>query len=263
MMLRIWIAYKVEMMKALRQRFTYVGMALVLMTVALAPLLRGLEIDGESDYEYLGFAAPTALNIIGLLVILIYGGGLISTEMASGTIRLVLVRPLLRHEWLLAKVLLAMTYVVALAAGVSVAAWATVLFFGDAVGVASGGEMAFTAGEVFIAYTVGCVVVLLPLWTAAAYAVMIGTLVRNVAAAVTLAVGCWFLLDMFKYPLGIAPYVFTSYLDTPWQPFRDLVSTATPPDWFALMPCVAISLLYGLGFVAVAILVFHRRNIQP
>ncbi len=263
MMPRIWNAYQVELTKALRHRFTYIGLVLVLLTVLLAPLLHGIEVDGESDYDFIGFAAPTALNIIGLLIILIYCSGLIATEVGSGTIRLVLVRPLRRHEFLLAKVLLAMTYVVVLAIGVSCAAWAAVLFFGDAVGVTSGGEMAFTAGEVSVTYVVGGMAVLLPLWTAALYALMVGTFVRSAVAAVTIAVGCWFLLDMFKYPLGIAPYVFTTYLDVPWQPFRDLVSTATPPDWLMLVPCTTVSLLYALAFLLVAILVFHRRNIQP
>ena len=96
MIVRVWIAYKLEVLKAIRLKFTYLGPALVVLTVAAMPLLQRFERDGVSDYAFIAYTTPVALNLVGLILLLAYCASLVSNELASGTIRTLLVRPLRR-----------------------------------------------------------------------------------------------------------------------------------------------------------------------
>jgi len=73
-------------------------------------------------------------------------------------------------------------------------------------------------------------------------------------------VGLWVLIDLVKYPLGIAPFVFTSYLERPWQVFSDRCE-AVDAWWFPMLyQCLACSGVTFFACTALAILVIRRRN---
>jgi ABC-type transport system involved in multi-copper enzyme maturation permease subunit len=129
--------------------------------------------------------------------------------------------------------------------------------------VSYGGELIYTGGELFRAYALGLLVQLLPLFATVSYGVMVSTLTRSPAAAITATVGLWLLLDTVKYPLGVAPYLFTSYFETPWQPFVARVSNDLATAWFPDAGyCLGISAAYGLVFMATALIAFQRRNLH-
>ncbi|MDX9971433.1 MAG: ABC transporter permease subunit [FCB group bacterium] len=259
---RIYAAYQFELAKAIRMRSTYLGFILVALAVLAAPLLHHLHRDAESDYTFLVLATPATLNLLGVVVLLAYCAGLVASELGGGTARLALVRPILRHEFLFAKLLLGMTYAVALAVLVSVLAWGLVIVFGDLVGITTGGELVFTGGQVLRAYVFGLGLSMFPMFAAVAYALMISTFTRSSAAAITAALGIWFLADAVKYPLKVDQYLFTTYFEMPWDPFRDMVDHSMDPQW---MPgaawCVGISLATMAVCLIVSVVLFRRRNL--
>lgn len=263
MMRRIAIAYRVELDKALRRRFTYLGFILTILALAAAPLVQRIHADGESDYTFIAFATPATLNLLGLLFLLAYCAGLVSSEVGSGTVRLILVRPVGRTAFVVAKLLLGFTLAAALTAFVGLLNWGIVLAIGDARGISYGGELLFTSNEVLQTYIRGSLLGLAPLFAAVAYAILVSTLTRSTGAAIGAAVAVWFLVDLVKHPLGLAPYLFSSYLEVPWAPFQAQVANAVDPRW---MPdaahCLAASLSAIVAFSAAAVLVFRRRDLH-
>jgi hypothetical protein len=55
--------------------------------------------------------------LLGLIVLLMFSGSMMSSEFSRGTARLIAVRPVLRSEFVLAKILLGMTYAVVWCSG--------------------------------------------------------------------------------------------------------------------------------------------------
>lgn len=262
MIARVWTAYTVELTKALRLRFTYIGPLLIALVVFSFLPVRPIEKDGVSDYGFIALATPAALNVVGLLFILAYCGGLISSELGSGTVRFMLTRPLYRRDFILAKLAFGMSYALALGLFTAALSWGIVALMGDTAGVSYGGELIHSSRAMALAYLYAFLLGLAPLWAAVAYAVMISSLTRSPAAAIGAAVGLWFAVDLLKYPFRFAPFFFGTYLEAPWQRFAAHVENlpvAWAPDAYYW---VGLSLVSGTVFVAVALLVMARRNLH-
>ncbi len=262
MIRRIWTAYTVELIKARRLWFTYIGPVLVVLAVLGAPLLRPIERDGVSDYGFIAYATPVALNLLGLVLLLTYCAGLISSELSGGSIRMVLVRPLRRCEFLAAKLLLGMTYAVVLTVLVGMTSWLLAFTFGELAGVSYGGEVIYTAGQMRNAYLLGMLLSLVPQFAAVAYALMLSTFTRNTGAAIGAAIGLWIVLDTLKHPLRISPYLFSTYLEVPWKVFSNygemLDASWLPAVKYGLATSVASFVLFA--FIAGCTL--SRRNLH-
>ena len=259
---RIWTAYRFEVEKAVRRKFTYVGLILVVIAAASALLIRPVVNDGESDYAFIAYATPIALNLLGLLLLVTYCAGLVSTELGSGSICLVLLRPIRRYEFLIAKMLLGVTYAAMLTAVVAAVTWGIALAFGDLTGVAYGGETVFTGADVLTAYLLGALLVIVPQAAVAAYAVMMSTLVRSTGAATGGAVGVILAIDIVKHPLHITPFVFTTYLEAPWRVFVsrcDGIEASWFPETTYLLLTSVISMI---AFMAIAIFSLSRRDLR-
>ena len=262
MMQRVANAYLVECIKAMRSKSAYAGPLLIVVMALFTPLIQPIGEDSSSAYSFIAFSTPMVLNLLGLLLILTYCAGLVSSETSSGTIRLILVRPLLRHEFLLAKLLHGMTYALLLTALAGAAAWSIAAVLGKLAGVEYGGEMLFTSTHMASTYVLGATVVLAPQFAAVAYAIMLSTLVRSTGAAVGAAIGIWIVLDTIKYPLRIAPFLFSTYMETPWQVFT-MNSEGMDASWTpSIYYCLATSLCSIAVFTAIAIYALRRRNIQ-
>lgn len=262
MMQRVWNAYLFECIKAMRSKSAYVGPLLVIVMSLFAPLIQPITEDGSSAYSFIAFSTPMVLNLLGLLLILTYCAGLVSAETSSGTIRLILVRPLLRHEFLLAKLFHGMTYAVLLTLLVGASTWTVAAIKGNLSGIVYGGELLYTSTRMASTYALGAALVLAPQFAAVAYAVMLSTVVRSTGAAVGAAIGIWVVLDTIKYPLHIAPFLFSSYMEMPWQVFTmncEGLDAAWAPSVYY---CLATSLSSVAVFMAVAIYSLRRRNIQ-
>jgi len=256
---RIWAAYAVELTKALRHKYTYVGPALLAVAVAVCLALRPVARDGVGDYGFVAVATAIASSLLGLIVLLVYGAGLVASE-PYGALRHSLTRPVARHELLLAKAALGMTYAAVLTLTTGGTAWALAYLLGDLTGVACGGELVFPAGDMISAYVLGALLVLAPQWAAVAYALFWSTCVRNPIVAAVLAVSFWAVVDAIKYPLGIDAYLFSSYIERPWEVFAARVD-GLDASWFPMAwQCLAASLGGWCVFTAAAVARFHRRD---
>ncbi len=261
MMGRIWIAYKLELAKAVRLKATYIGPLLVVVLILFLPFVRGIGRDGASSYAFVAYSTSLALDVVVLLLVLIYSSALVSGELGSGTMRIVLVRPLRRREFLAAKLLHGMTYAAGLTALVAGMVWITAMALGELTAITYGGEVLFTLDEMGMAYGVGLLLSLLPQFAAVGFAVMLSTLTRSVGTAITASVGLWAVLDVAKYPLFIEDYFFGTYIERAWGGFRGQCD-ALDPSWFPMAYyCVAVSLVSYAVFAAVAGYVLSRRNL--
>lgn len=258
---RIFTAYLMEIVKAVRLKSTFIGPGLVMLAIAMTPLVHPLEHDGASDYDFIAYATPMALNLLGFLVLLIYCAGLVSTELSTGTICMALVRPLRRREFLAAKLLMGMTYAAALSLLAALTAWGIAYALGDLSGVRSGGEVIYTDTEMRLTFCAALLMNLLPQFAAVAYTILISTCTRSTSAAIGSAVGIWIFLDFLKYPLGLAPFLFSSYMESSWQVFADrcnaLEAFWLPTAYYgALTSVLSMILLFGS-----ALFVLSRRNL--
>jgi ABC-2 type transport system permease protein len=259
---RIWIAYWLELSKAIRARGTYVGPALVAATALCAPLLYRFARDGESDYTFIASATPLALNVVGFVLTVIFCAGLVSSELSSGTLRMILVRPIRRTEILLAKFMLGMTYTLSLTAITAILSWTLAHVLGELLGIGMGGEMLYTGRDMASAYALGLVLNLAPQAATVGYGLLISTLCRNTGSAIGVAVGIWVVLDALKYELGFARGWFTTYLDTPWVVFESYCS-GLDAAWFPDAGyCLGVCLGTTAVFLSIAAVVLQRRNLH-
>ena len=257
---RIWNAFRVEWSKALRNRLSYAGPLLILITVAAAaasPLFRGT----PYSYAFVGYATSAALNHLGFVVLLAFSATLVASDRSHGTLRLLLVRPIQRHELLLAKFLMATAYAALLVIVTALAAWSVPMAMGELLGVSYGGELIYADNAMRTAYGLGMLLALLPLLAAAACGLCISVFARNNATAVLVALGGWLTLEVIKHPLGIAPLVMTTYLEVPWRVFASHAD-GVPATWMPMAAtCAAVSIGTMVIALAVAIAVFRRKNL--
>lgn len=258
---RITAIFLVELSKAVRLKFTYIGPLLVVLVVLCVPLMDKIERDDISDYGFIAKATPMAVNLVGLLILLVYCAGLMASELNSGSIQMALIRPIRRHEFFLAKLLLGMTYAVLLTVLAAATSWLLVLVFGDASGVSFGGEVQVTSSQMAGTYVIALLLDLFPQFAAVAFALMISTLTTSPSAAIGTTIGIWVSLDAIKYSIQIDRLLFSSYLEMPWQVFADYCD-ALDASWFPeAYWLVGTSVLTFTICVAVAIFSLSRRNL--
>ena len=91
---------------------------------------------------------------------------------------------------------------------------------------------------------------------------MISTFMKSNASSVVTAIGIWLVLDAVKYPLHIAGILFASYVDTPWECFRNQCDGLTAEWGQSLYWCLGTSLIAAAIFSAAAIVALHRRDLH-
>jgi len=260
MIKRVLIAYGVELVKASRQRFPLLGILAVIAVAAASSLAHPISVDDNGDYAFIAYAAPLAINLLGLIVLLCFSANLISSEFDRGLIRTALVRPLHRREFLVAKLLTGMTYALILALLGAITAWTLVFLFGDMGGVHYGAEVVYSDSAMRTAFLIALGLNVLTLFAAVAYAVFVSVCTRSPATAIGVTISLWLLVDIVKYPLHIAPYVFSTYLDTPWRIFADRCDALDAPWLPSLNHILLASAAWFLLFFSSAIFVMARRN---
>jgi ABC-2 type transport system permease protein len=258
---RVWAAYQFEFSKTARRRATYAGpVAVVLMVLIVWYQYTGGRADADG-LRFIAVATPIALNLLGLLLVVVFSSGLIAGEVGSGSIRLALTRPIRRSELLAGKILLAMTYAAALTAIAGMTAWGVAMAAHGIQGVEYGGDVWYTGTEMFYTYLVCALLGLFPLFAACAYGAMWSAVFSNGGAAVGAAVVVWIMVDAIKEPLGISPLLFTSYVETSWAVFSDRCDLLEP-TWFPnAYRSIAASVSAFVIFSGIAHIALDRRNV--
>lgn len=261
MIKRIWLLYRIEVFKASRRRQPYVGPVLLAVLVFLSPLVHPIAKDGAQDYGFIAYVTPVALNFLGFIMLLTFSATLVASETARGNVRAILLRPVRREEFILAKLLLGFSYAALLTAVVSLCAWAVARMMGDLMGVHVGGELVFTSDQMWKSYAVGALLSLLPQWAGVSVALLFSTLARSSSMAISLSLGSWILVDLAKYPLGIAPFIFTTYMEAPWSIFSGQCD-ALEQAWLPMAGyCAATSVVLIVLPALLSISIFKRRNL--
>ncbi len=260
MIARILRAYRAELLKGFRLRQAWIGPAVLLVALGIAPLMHPILRDGRSDYDFIALVTPATLNLLGFLMLLAGSASLVAQEIGSGSIRLFLVRPVRRSEYLLAKFLAGASYAVMLTAITAAGTWGIAWVLGELHGVAFGGQLVHTSDAMAQAYLIGAGLSLLPMLAGVACAMLASVCTRSSGTAVTLTVGFWLVMDMVKHPLGIDAYVFTTYLEAPWQIFINRCDGLDAAWWPMAGWCAGVSVCTAVPALALAMLVLHRRN---
>lgn len=259
-MSHVWLVYRVELSKAVRLKLTYVAPLFVVAAVLVsAAAFQGGDGD-SSEYTFIAYATPMALDLVGELLLLMYCAILLSAEIGSGSIRLALVRPIARWELYGGKLLLGITYAAALTALVGTTAWAVAFVLGDLTGVSHGGEISFTNAEMRNTYLLAAALTLVPQIAMVAYALCISACTRSPASAMGITIGSWIVLNVVKHPLGIADYVFSTYLGSFWDVFAAR-SDGLDGTWGSSVTyCIATSLASLVVFTTLGTYVLSRRD---
>lgn len=260
MIRRLWTLYRVEYSKAMRSRIVQLGPLLLLLVVGAQALRLQPGQDPLAGYTFLARTTPMTLNLMGFLLVLLYSSGMVAGEIGSGTIRLLLTRPIRRRELLIAKVAVAMTYATVLTLTVAMTGWLIAVLQGDLSGVGYGGEVLYTDDQMFRAYWLGTLLGLVPQWAGIAFGALVSTLAGNALSAATITIALWLMADLVKYPLHVERYVFTSYLEAPWGVFQARCD-AIDATWFPMAGyCLATSGAVFVVCVTLAAVVLERRN---
>jgi len=263
MIRRIVAAYYVEVLKQSRHVLPWIGLAavvgVVLSTFFVYPIAR----DGTTDFSFLAVSVPTAFNLVGFLMVLIFSTSLIASETESGAIRLVLVRPIGRGEYLAAKLLIACSYSLLLSVSSLATAWSLGAIFGELTGVVYGDELLYTSTDLYVSLLFTVLLDMPPQFACAAFGLFVSTWIRRTSTAVVLAVGVWLVVDYVKYPLGLEWAIFSTYLESHWLVFQDRCSGLVSSFYPGLLWSTGVSTLwFGASFGA-AYGVFARRNVGP
>ena len=263
MIRRVFTAFLAEWYKYSRLLLPYIGLITVVSMIAMSLLIHPIRRDNANDFAFIGTAVPGAMNLAGLVMTLVYCATLIASEVESGTIRLVLTRPIQRHEFYLAKLLNGMTYATILSLAAIGAAWMVAIVLGDLNGVAFGDELIHAPDEMYGAMALAFALNLMPQFAAVSYALFISTVTRQPAAAIGVAVVGWLIVDFVKSPFGIASGVFTTYLDQAWIVFQDRANGLDSPFFPAAAQNMIVSLSWFAVFSLAGIFVFGRRSFGP
>jgi ABC-2 type transport system permease protein len=229
MITRILRIFSVEFYKLIRQRLFYVALFLLCITVLGSIFADKLFSSGKDPVSGFTILAQALLNgfKIGAILILIFSSLTVAGEMTAGTMKMVLIRPYRRSEWLCARILVlcALILITVLVIELLGTAIAWQLYGFKDVTDPLIQDYVHLQKAVMLRYMLySFVLVFIPLLTIAFLGLLVSTVVREVGSAVALAILIYLALE---YLLGgffdnLAPYSFTYYLDWYLATWRDL-----------------------------------------
>jgi ABC-2 type transport system permease protein len=260
-----------ELRKLRSQKRSYLGLAIatvIPLMFVLAQLLRSHPHHGGENIilDHItesGLATPVFILIISAPVFLpliaaLVAGDVVANEDGNGTLKTILTRSVDRGQVIAAKALTALLYAaagaftmaaVATAAGVASWGFHRVITFSGTVVPAPKGLLLVVAAYAFF---------LVPLAAVACIGVLLSTVTRNSAAAVVGTLAFTLLLALVTLIPGLegaGPYLLT----TQYQAWQGLL--ATPTDWGPILHSLWVCALYALPALAIAYLVFLRRDV--
>jgi ABC-2 type transport system permease protein len=261
--------YKWEVLKLLAQKRTYLGLGAAMLVPLVFVTVLQFQSGGPNDVplgRYIrdtGLAVPfVALFFMSFwafpLITSLVAGDIVASESHNGTLKTILTRSRERGEVFAGKILAALTYtatVVVAMATVGLIAGGLAWGFNPLTSL-SGSKVSTGHGIALLAGSIG--VYFLPLSGIAAFGIMLSTVTRNSAASVVGSL-MWALLMQLLTVLpgteGFRPYVLATQFDA-WHGFLRV-----PADWAPVIRAAWVCSLYTLIPLAIAYLVFLRRDV--
>ncbi len=262
--------YRWELRKLRIQKRTYLGLgAAVLVPVIFVVALLADSSGGPDGIPFGRYVRESGLAVplVGLsfgsiwlmpLITALVAGDIVATEDGNGTLKTILTRSVDRWHVFAGKALAALTYaLLALVVFVGTGLVLGGLFWGfDPVTSLSGTVVGPGRGLLLVG--AGTLAYFLPIMAVCAIGVLLSTVTRNSAAAVTGTLMVSIVLQL----LGIIsaldflePYLLSEQFNA-WQGLlRD------PIDWSPIGRAAWVSALYGVPCLAVALTTFLRRDV--
>ncbi len=270
-------ALRGEMNKLYRQRVTYMSFAIILVLVALIAWgshhqRERLDVQERigSDFVLAGrtitalfvsrAVMDVTLAVLMPLLIAVVAGALVAGERHSGTLRMLLARPVHRSTILLAKLAAGWSYAIALTLFLGLVALGLgqlVFGWGDLV-VFRGGLTVFEPRTGLWRLAAGYGLACAAMCTVVALALMLSVIFDSPMAAAGLTVAILLVsgaVGVMPYFEAIEPHLLTAHLDLYREAFRATI------DRGALLASGAYLAGYTLISMAVALIVFQRRDV--
>lgn len=265
----ILTVYRWELRKLRSQKRTYLGLGAaaavpIIFVVALVTGGRGPHEVAFGRYVHdTGLAIPLVLLLFGSiwmfpLITALVAGDIVSSEDRNDTLKAILTRSAERHQIFGGKTLAAITYAVAaIATTGTVAIVAGILASGFNPIVSLSGTRISAADGLGLVWA-SLLVYLIPIVSIACIGLLLSTVFRNSAAAIVGTLMFSLLVQLIGILPGLGglhPYLLSTQFNA-WQGLL-----RTPIDWAPILRAIWVCALYALPALAVAGLVFLRRDV--
>lgn len=200
---------------------------------------------------------------IPLLVALVAGDSL-AGEANSGTLRLLLTKPISRLKLVMAKFISSFIYTVLLImwlAGVALVLSLVLFGKGDMINLKSDAFVMILQDDIMWRYGAAFLFAVLAMTTIAALSILLSAFADNAIGPVISTMGVVVVLTIMsnlELPIFnvIKPYLFTTHI-IGWKGFFD-----DPVPYAAITRSVAILVLYTVGFLGTTVLYFNKKDIK-
>ncbi len=294
----MWSLLKIELYKIFKRPRTYIAFGAAAAIVFL--FQAGLRFDGKSyldlmlsniddafDFDdsfkdrllngyFICFGILNILLIQMPLLVALVAGDAIAGEANMGTLRLALIRPVSRTQYLLVKFLASVIYTLILLIWLAVLAlFGSMLLFGvnDMTVFRAGGIEVISSGDVLWRYFAAFGYAAVALTAVAALAFLLSVFAENsigpIVAAMSIVVVFTILSEMNIpiYDKTIRPYLFTTHM-VAWKGFFYVKSTeegitinGSVGNLPAILKSLSVLVIYIASFLAAAIWVFRKKDI--
>lgn len=218
------------------------------------------EIHSGVGYLFVLYSAQTALSFLGVILILIFSSLLITSEFSSGTLQMSLVNPVYRFEFFISKIIIGWLFSFILLFIMFFSAFIIgALRFGYRDYVEEGIKL-FSKEQMFSEILLCFLVTLIPLLAFSCFGLMISVLTRNVGYSIGISVGSILFLDLIRDRFGLSPFLFQSYIETPFELVKSLTE-GFPVSWKPeIYSCLGVPLIWAIGCTAIGLFIFSRKD---
>lgn len=253
-----------EIYKMLHQKFIYLSIICLVVIVILSGIginyLLPENSNAGSGYLFVLISSRTAISTIGTILILIFSSMLISNETSFGTIQMMLINPISRLEFFLAKLITAMIFSILLLITITLTAFLVgkIIFgYGDYI---ERGITLFTQWQILGNLLYCYLILLFPLFSLCCYGLLISILINNVGFSIGMSVGSIIFLDIVKERLNLSPFLFQSYIETPFELAQDIIE-GFEINWSPkIFYCIGVSGAWIVVFLCIGYLIFSKKD---
>lgn len=294
----MWSLLKIELYKIFKRPRTYIAFGAAAAIVFL--FQAGLRFDGKSyldlmlsniddafDFDdgfknrllngyFICFGILNILLIQMPLLVALVAGDAIAGEANMGTLRLALIRPVSRTQYMFVKFLASVIYTLILLVWLAVLAlFGSMLIFGvnDMTVFRAGGIEVISSGDVLWRYFAAFGYAAVALTTVAALAFLLSVFAENsigpIVATMSIVIVLTILSEMNIpiYDKTVRPYLFTTHM-VAWKGFFYVKSTeegitinGSVANLPAILKSLSVLVIYIAGFLTAAIWVFRKKDI--
>jgi ABC-2 type transport system permease protein len=261
--------YRWELRKLRAQKRTYIGLGAAVLVPLIFVTAVAIRSGGPDDVAFgryihdTGLAIPLVLLLFGSvwmfpLITALVAGDIVAAEDHNGTLKTILTRSLGRGQIFAGKTLAAVTYAITaivLNGIVAIVAGCVVSGFNPLTSLSGTRIPAAHALELVSA---SLLVYLIPILAVACIGLLLSTVTRNSAAAITGTLMISLLIQLIGILPGLGgtrPYLLSTQFDA-WQGFL-----RQPIDWDPIIRAAWVCTLYAVPATVWAYLAFLRRDV--